>query len=135
MDDDEKELHEKRKQLMQGQSEPKDELIDKLIKGDMFGEIGLLTQLRRTCTVITGDSSLLMCMYTDGIKKIKNQFPSIFNSIQSNMDRYFDRDTCKRIRFVQNIPYFRKMDQAILYKISYLLIEDRNISLGDLILQ
>jgi hypothetical protein len=51
------------------------------------------------------------------------------------MDRYFDRDTCKRIRFVQNIPYFRKMDQAILYKISYLLIEDRNIQIGDLILQ
>jgi len=51
------------------------------------------------------------------------------------MHKYYDRDTCKRIRFVQNIPYFRKMDQAILYKISYLLIEDRNIQIGDLILQ
>ena len=29
------------------------ELIDRLSKGDIFGEIGLLTNLKRTCTVIT----------------------------------------------------------------------------------
>ena len=93
----------------------------------MFGEIGLLTSLRRTCTVITTDSSLMMAMNTDGIDNIRVQYPSIFNSIQSNMDRYFDRDTCKRLRYVQNIPYFTALDQKSLYKIQYLLVEDRNI--------
>ena len=75
------EYYEKRKQLMSTQSNPKNELIDKLIKGDMFGEIGLITSLRRTCTVITSDSSLMMTMTNEGMKKIKVQFPSIFDSI------------------------------------------------------
>ena len=51
------------------------------------------------------------------------------------MNKYFDRDTCKRIRFIQNIPYFRKLDVTSLYKIQYLLVEDNNLQLGDIILR
>lgn len=37
-----------------------DEHIDKLHKGDMFGEIGLLTSIRRTCSVETTDNCLMI---------------------------------------------------------------------------
>ena len=73
----------------------------------MFGEIGLLTSLRRTCTIITTDCCLMMALSNEGLKNIKGEFPSIFNSISNNMYKYIDRDTCERIRFIQNIPLFR----------------------------
>jgi len=78
----------------------KDELIDKLNKGDMFGEIGLLTSIRRTCTIITTDSCLMVRLEEDGLNKIKNKFPSIFENIQDSISNYFDRDTCERVRFI-----------------------------------
>ena len=47
-----------------------DELIDKLEKGDMFGEIGLLTSIRRTCTVQTTECSLLLKLSEVGLENI-----------------------------------------------------------------
>jgi len=47
----------------------------------MFGEIGLLTSIRRTCTVITTDSCLMIRLAEEGLDNIKNKFPSIFGNI------------------------------------------------------
>ena len=90
----------------------------------MFGEIGLMTSIRRTCSVITTDNCLMVKLCEDGLSKIKDKFPSIFENIQDSISNYFDRDTCQRVRFIQNIPMFRFLDQKSLYRISYLLVED-----------
>jgi CRP-like cAMP-binding protein len=71
-----------------------DEHIDKLHKGDMFGEIGLLTSIRRTCTVETTDSCLMIKLNEDGLKNIQKNFPSISENITDSISNYFDRDTC-----------------------------------------
>ena len=70
MSPEELECFEKRREAMNAKAEEKDELIEKLGKGDMFGEIGLLTSLRRTCTVKTVESSLMMTLTSEGLKNI-----------------------------------------------------------------
>ena len=44
--------------------------IDTLEKGDMFGEIGLLTKLRRTATVVSLDNCMMFEIDELGIKNI-----------------------------------------------------------------
>ena len=74
-------MHNQLKEMMKQKPKLKDELIDKLHKGDMFGEIGWLTKLRRTCTVMTSDSSLFLSLDREGMSSIQGEFPSIYNSI------------------------------------------------------
>ena len=84
-------------------------LIGKLVKGDLFGEIGLLTNLRRTSTVITNESCLANRLDEFALEKIKKKFPSIFMKIYENMYSYLDEDMMQRIKFTENIPFLRRM--------------------------
>ena len=88
------------KQLTINKKEIDGDLIDELQKGDLFGEIGLLTKLRRTCTVVTKDLCLMMTLTSEGMKNIEGDFPSIFDNISNNMTKYNDKNTCKRIMYV-----------------------------------
>ena len=59
----------------------------------------------------------MMALTIEGIKNIEGEFPSIFNNITENMNKYDDRNTWKRLSFVKNIPIFRNLSQDNLYKI------------------
>ena len=67
-------------------------LIGLLKKGDMFGEIGLITNLRRTSSVITNESCLANRLDQEAMMKIKQEFPSIYGKIYENMYSYLDED-------------------------------------------
>ena len=59
----------------------------------------------------------MMALTSEGIKNIEGGFPSIFNNITENMNKYADRNTWKKLNFVKNIPLFRNLSQDNLYKI------------------
>lgn len=92
-----------------------------LSDGDIFGEIGMLTNLRRTCSVITQDTCVFQTLSKDSMNEIKEMFPSIFEHIYGNMFSYNDEDMMRRRQFVENIPYLRGLDPESITEIAYLM--------------
>jgi len=107
--------------------------INILSKDDFFGEISLLTNFNRTCTVISSESCLLQTLNKKAIDKILEEFPSIHDKILENIASYNDHDMVMRRTFVGNIPFLRKADDSIIDKVVYLL-KSKNYDIGDLIL-
>ena len=56
-----------------------------LSDGDIFGEIGMLTNLRRTCSVVTQDTCVFQTLSSESMQEIKEMFPSIFERIYGNV--------------------------------------------------
>lgn len=108
--------------------------VDRLIAGDMFGEIGLLTNLSRTATIMSDDNCLVLSLDRSGLNTIQKQFPSIFINMFDNMKFYKDNDMIQRFQFINNIPFMRKLDEETLCKIVYKITEHYNYEIGDLIL-
>ena len=103
-------------------------------RGDIFGEIGLFTNLKRTCSVMADETCLVLKIDRAGINEIKSKFEPIFEKIHDNIKFYNDEDMILRYRFVQNIPYARKLSEETICKLVYKIIEFKNYEIGDLIL-
>ena len=56
--------------------------------GDMFGEVALLTKLKRTANVVCEDYSYCACLDQNDINQINEHFPNIFNQFRSHMANY-----------------------------------------------
>lgn len=105
-----------------------------LSDGDIFGEIGMLTNLRRTCSVVTQDTCVFQTLSSESMQEIKEMFPSIFERIYGNMFSYNDEDMTRRRQFVENIPYLRGLDPESITEIAYLMrqliFEEGDLVLG-----
>jgi len=66
--------------------------IDLLGKGDIFGEIGCMTNLNRTCTVITKETCLFYTFNLKAIETLKHDFPCIYDKIYNNISNYDDEN-------------------------------------------
>jgi CRP-like cAMP-binding protein len=66
--------------------------IDILESGEIFGEIGVLTNMVRTASVHTLSICLFTTLNIEDVQKIKKKFPLIFNKLYSNMQNYIDED-------------------------------------------
>jgi hypothetical protein len=62
----------------------------------MFGEIGILTNLRRTCSVQSQDQCVFQTLDKSVLDKIANMFPSIHALIEENMISYQDEEMSQR---------------------------------------
>lgn len=98
-------------------------LIRRLGPGDLFGEVGLLTNLKRTATVVTQESTITQVLTKDAIQQIENEHPSIFSSIYDGMNKYQDENLTQAFLFVSNVPLLRGLDQDILRRVTYLMKE------------
>jgi len=93
-----------------------------LEKGDIFGEISLITNLKRTAKAISVNQSTLSYICREKLYEAKNEFPNIFRILKLKMNHYDDDPNMKfRLLMVKNIPYFRKLDNNLIREIVFLL--------------
>lgn len=90
-------------------------------KGTYFGEVGLITQLKRTANVTSMDYCTLSHLSKSALDEAHDQFPEIYQSLREKIKTYNDFDMKFKLQMVRNIPYFRNIDSHILYEIMYML--------------
>ena len=70
--------------------------IDILKKSDIFGEIAILTSLKRTCTIIADSYMMVQYMTKNQVLELQEKAPNIYNSLRENLNQYDDDDLEKR---------------------------------------
>ena len=96
-------------------------LIANLETGAYFGEVALITNLKRTATVKALDFCTLSSMSRNILNQAKEEYPTIYVNFRQKMRNYEDFDFVFRRKMIKNVPYFRKVDDAIIEDISYLM--------------
>ena len=99
--------------------------IGKLKKGNYFGEIALITNLKRTTTIKSVEYSTIAFLTRESFESIKKEFPQVYINFKENIKNYNDRDFEFRRNMVRNTPYFKHLDQEIIDEIVYLLRPNR----------
>jgi CRP-like cAMP-binding protein len=95
-------------------------MINELEKGDIFGEICLITNLKRTAKAISVNQSTLSYLSRDKLNEAKNEYPNIFKLLKNKMQNYDNDPNMKlRLMMTKNIPYFRKLDQNLIREIVF----------------
>jgi len=72
--------------------ELKSEVIDRIEEGRYFGEISLITNLKRTCTIKTSVYSTIAYIHKDHFDEIKYEFPQVYMNIKKGILGYKDKD-------------------------------------------
>ena len=69
--------------------------LDVLEKGDYFGEIAIMTKLKRTCTVKSygEDFCILSSFSQEALERMKIEFPQIYLNYKNELVLYDDDDT------------------------------------------
>jgi CRP-like cAMP-binding protein len=70
--------------------------IDALGDGEIFGEIGVLTNLGRTASIKTETVCQFWTLEQHHVERIKQEFPSMFRKLYANMQNYEDEDMYQR---------------------------------------
>lgn len=70
--------------------------IRRLNEGEIFGEIGVLTQMKRTCFVKTNSTCIFQTLTRRSLIDIANKFPSLYQRIYNNMNQYYDEDMLQK---------------------------------------
>lgn len=99
--------------------------INKLMNGSYFGEIAMVTNLKRTTTVKATDYTTLAYLSRDNFLDIKKEFPQVYLNFKYNINKYEDYDFKFRRNMIKNTPYFRNLDREIIDEIVYLLRPNR----------
>jgi len=99
--------------------------INRLSTGNYFGEIALVTNLKRTATVKAVDYTTLTYLTRDNFMDIKKEFPQVYLNFKHNIKNYSDNDFEFRRSMIKNTPYFRNLDHDIVDEIVYLLRPNR----------
>ena len=60
--------------------------IDILKKSDIFGEIAILTSLKRTCTIIADSYMMVQYMTKNQVLELQEKAPNIYNSLRENLN-------------------------------------------------
>lgn len=99
--------------------------INRLTSGKYFGEIALVTNLKRTTTVKAVDYTTLAYLTRENFEAIRKEFPQVYLNFKRNIARYKDSDFEFRRSMIKNTPYFRNLDDEIINEIVYLLRPNR----------
>mmetsp|Transcript_18741 Transcript_18741/g.28766 ORF Transcript_18741/g.28766 Transcript_18741/m.28766 type:complete len:250 (-) Transcript_18741:1147-1896(-) len=74
--------------------------IASLQEGQYFGEIGLITRLKRTATVKSNDYCTLSSIDKSVLEQTREQYPIIFNKFKEKLAQYSDFDFSFRMKMV-----------------------------------
>ena len=85
--------------------------------GVVFGEIALLTKLKRTATIISKDFTNCAYLAKEDVEQIKHNFPHITKQFKDNIRDYKDDKMNFRKLMLRNIHYLRELNDNIINEI------------------
>ena len=93
-------------------------MTKKLYEGNYFGEVALITRLKRTATVKAEKNCTLSIMSRKVLQDAKKEYPQIYLSLRARLNVYDSVEKAKAIgvyndfdfqfrrKMIKNIPYF-----------------------------
>ncbi|MFS8159902.1 MAG: cyclic nucleotide-binding domain-containing protein [Candidatus Roizmanbacteria bacterium] len=102
-----------------------EKMINTLTKGNYFGEISMLTEMKRTATVRAREYCTLACISKEDFTKTYEEFPQIYLNFKGRIKEYTDPDFNYRRQMLKTIPYFRNLDDDTLQELIYLMRQSK----------
>ena len=94
-----------------------DNLIGILKDGVVFGEISLLTKLKRTATAISTDYSNCAYLEKEDVDLVQENFPHIAKQFKDKIKDYRDEKMNFRKLMIRNIHYLKELNDNIINEI------------------
>jgi len=96
--------------------------VAELSEGEFFGEIALLTRLKRTASVFAQDFCQLAYINAPDFEELRMQFPALYKKFKDGIQlRYDDVNFRFRRQLLQNVPCFRHLSDQAIQQLVYLL--------------
>ena len=92
-------------------------MINILKDGTLFGEVALLTKLKRTATIVSDDYSNCAYLNKQDVHEIEEHFPHIVRHFTSKISEYKDEKMSFRRLMIRNIHYLRDLNDTIIDEI------------------
>ena len=106
-----------------------------LKKGDIFGEIAMFTNLKRTTTIISQDYMMVQSLDRQALEIIFNNAPNVYNEIRQNLTKYEDREIVQRFKFIRNVPFLRELGDETVREVLFKTHQNYGYQAGDCILR
>ena len=94
-----------------------------LYKGDYFGEVAIVTNLKRTATIKSMTYTYCMKLNPKKIKDLKESFPHIIDELKNKVRTYDDVKMNLKRKYLKNIPWLRTVNSTVIQHI----LEEVNI--------
>ena len=98
-------------------------LINTLTTRGYFGEIALITKLKRTATVKSTEYCTFSTLSRETMDVIKGEYPQIYLNFRRQVFTYRDEDMLFRKEVIKNIPYLRGISEELALELVCLLRE------------
>jgi CRP-like cAMP-binding protein len=109
-------------------------LINILKDGSIFGEVAILTKLKRTASIVSDDYSNCNYLTVEDVAEIDENFPHILKQLRHKIWDYKDDNMNFRKLMIRNVHFLRDLDDNIINEIICHL-EVKRYSKGSIILK
>ena len=99
----------------------KDRRVKELKRGQLFGEVALLKNCRRTATVKSMNYCTCAALETDNFKELRANFPDAVHKLERNTRKYQDRWKLFLKRILVNIDFLACVSDEIVEELAYKL--------------
>eukprot|EP00347_Sterkiella_histriomuscorum_P009696 403340228 len=94
-----------------------DEIFKLLKEGQFFGEVALLTKLKRTSTIKSSDFTNCAYMTKDDLQIMEEHYPHIVHQFRLKIKEYADPKMYFRRLMIKNLHYMRNLSDEIINEI------------------
>ena len=91
------------------------ETLKVLVSGDYFGEIALLNQCHRTCSVISRNYNTMGRLIYGRFRMLLHEYPSLRQSMLKKTYKYCDPKIHFMIKVLKNIEYLSKLSKETMH--------------------
>lgn len=87
-----------------------EKVLKNLTNGDHFGEIAVLTDMKRTATVRAVDYSTISTLCKESIQELQTIFPTFISQFKHGIQHnYRDHDFLFKQKMIESVPFFSKL--------------------------
>ena len=100
-------------------------VINELKEGNYFGEISMITNLRRTCSVYTVSNGFFAVIEKDAFMTLANSNTDLKHKLINKINQYNDDNIKFQITMLKNVPVFRPLENNNLRLLCHKLRDER----------